>query len=386
MNQTNILVPELPESINKATVVKWYKKIGDLVKQDEVLVDIETEKVILEVPSQVNGILIKILQSTGTIVHNKQILGYIKEIKENKNLKKNIFFKNKIQNKKNHFEISNNQRNYLSPSLRRIIATKNNLLNNSNNQDFKFNYSKKKKKLLINDTTLNKEHRVPITIVRKRIAERLLRTMHNTAMLTTFNEVNMKSIIEIRKKYSVLFQEKYNVKLGLMSFFVKSVVESLKQFPSINARIDNDEIVYYKFFDINIAISTNKGLVTPILKNADKMSMADIEKKIKYFVLQGNEGKLQLSDLLGGNFTITNGGTFGSLLSTPIINPPQTAILGIHAINNRVIAIDGNIKIAPMMYIALSYDHCMIDGKEAVSFLNMIKNILEDFSRILLNI
>jgi len=225
-----------------------------------------------------------------------------------------------------------------------------------------------------------------MTRLRQKIAERLLQTKNNTAMLTTFNEVNMQSIISLRKKYNESFEQKYGVRIGFMSFFVKSVIAALKIFPEINATIDNTDIVFYKNFDISIAVSTPRGLITPVLRNADQMSMADIEKKIKEFSIKSLNNKIKIEELIGGNFTITNGGVFGSLMSTPIINPPQTAILGMHAIKERPMAINGKIKILPMMYLALSYDHRLIDGKESVSFLNKIKNILEDFNRILIDV
>ncbi|MBZ2279303.1 dihydrolipoyllysine-residue succinyltransferase, partial [Buchnera aphidicola] len=222
--------------------------------------------------------------------------------------------------------------------------------------------------------------------LRKKIAERLLETKKNMAMLTTFNEVNMKPIILIRQKYNDIFKKKYNVRLGFMSFYVKAVVEGLKNFPNINASIDNKDIVYYKNFNISIAVSTPRGLITPVLKNADNMSMFEIEKKIQEFSIKGFENTITMDELIGGNFTITNGGVFGSLMSTPIINPPQTAILGMHVIKERAMVVDKKIVILPMMYLALSYNHCLIDGKEAISFLIFIKNILEDFNRILINV
>ncbi|MCW5197226.1 dihydrolipoyllysine-residue succinyltransferase [Buchnera aphidicola] len=392
MSQIDVLVPELPESITNATIIHWNKKINDLVKRDEILVEIETEKIILEIPSPVDGILTSIIKDEGEIVSNKQIIGCIKK-------KKNIKLNNDTKNKNNNISTIHNIpqckekqffTHYLSPSIRRNI-TKNGLQNlevlknqsviNKKKDCLNFNINNKTTKLYPRH-----EKKVLMTPIRQRISERLLYTQNNTAMLTTFNEVNMKSIINIRQTYGKIFQEKHHIKLGFMSFFVKAVVESLKMFKTINARMQQNYIIYYDYFDINIAISTQTGLVTPILKNVNFMSMSKIEKKIQYFTNKSHQGQLTLSDLVGGNFTITNGGVFGSLLSTPIINPPQSAILGIHAIKERPIAINGKIKIAPMMYIALSYDHRLIDGKEAVGFLSMIKNILEDFTRVSLEI
>lgn len=383
MKEIQIFVPELPESINQATVIKWHKNIGDTVEQDQILVDIETEKVVLEVSANANGILKQILQPTGQIVTSKQILGCIQETNNTKHIHTNNIIKKHTTKNTNNTPSVKHTTIQFSPSIRR------NLSKNNNKHTTELNIlldTVKKDNHLKHQVQSIREKRIPIGVMRKRISERLLRTMHNTAMLTTFNEVNMHKIIEIRSKYRDIFQKKHDVRLGFMPFFIKSSIEALKSFPMINAKVDNDDIIYYKYFDINIAISTTKGLVTPVLKDVNYMSIPEIEKKIKYFISRGNEGKLELSDLLGGNFTITNGGIFGSLLSTPIINPPQIAILGVHTIQERVIVVNNKIKIAPMMYIALSYDHCVIDGKEAVNFLNVIKHTLEDPSRILLNL
>ncbi|CAL4321186.1 dihydrolipoyllysine-residue succinyltransferase [Buchnera aphidicola] len=395
MKEVNILVPDLPESINHAKVINWHKKIGDIVKQEEILLDIETEKVIVEVPATVNGILLSILKFENEIVYSKEILGIIQNIN---NIPKNDFQlkNNNTQNITNQNTILKKkicQKYHFSPSIRKLIA-KNDLSVSQILKNKKYfhlnqkNISSFEKHEINENVNINKRtiKKIPIPPIRKRIGERLLQTKNNTAMLTTFNEVNMKYIIDLRNKYSKLFYEQNNIKLGFMSFFVKAVVESLKKFPDVNAKIEDNNIIYYNYFDINIAISTKIGLVTPVLKNADNMTMSEIEKKIKDFAFKGNNGKLELSDLIGGNFTITNGGVFGSLISTPIINPPQTAILGMHVIKDRPMVINGQIKILPMMYLALSYDHKLLDGKEAVGFLNEIKNILEDFSKILLNL
>ena len=230
------------------------------------------------------------------------------------------------------------------------------------------------------------EKRVPMTRLRKRIAERLLEAKNSTAMLTTFNEVDMQPIMNLRKQYGDKFEKQHGVRLGFMSFYIKAVVEALKRYPEINASIDGDDVVYHNYFDISIAVSTPRGLVTPVLRNCDKLSMADIEKTIKELAVKGRDGKLTVEDLTGGNFTITNGGVFGSLMSTPIINPPQSAILGMHAIKDRPVAVDGQVVIRPMMYLALSYDHRLIDGKESVGFLVTVKDLLEDPTRLLLEI
>ncbi|AHG60080.1 dihydrolipoyllysine-residue succinyltransferase [Buchnera aphidicola] len=381
MNKINIIVPDLPESINDATVVKWHKKIGDIVHSDDNIVDIETDKVTLEIVSPCDGKLKEILEAVGQIVKSQQIIGYISQIDHVQN---NILNENIIEKKEKILnETKTNQ--HFTPSIRRsmkIDQTKNDL------QDIKVGIETKKinKNILDKEKNNTSEHRVKMSRLRQTIAERLLYSKKTTAMLTTFNEVNMKPIILLRKKYGEDFEKEHEIRLGFMSFFVKAVVQSLKKFPEINASIDKTDIIYYKNFDISIAISTPKGLITPVLRNAENMSMSEIEKKIKEFSIKGFQNKISITELIGGNFTITNGGIFGSLISTPIINPPQTAILGMHTIQDRPMVVNGKITILPMMYLALSYDHRLIDGKESVGFLVSIKNILEDFTRILIDI
>ncbi len=230
------------------------------------------------------------------------------------------------------------------------------------------------------------EKRVPMTRLRKRVAERLLEAKNSTAMLTTFNEVNMKPIMDLRKQYGDAFEKRHGIRLGFMSFYIKAVVEGLKRFPEVNASIDGEDVVYHNYFDVSIAVSTPRGLITPVLRDVDALGMGDVEKSIKELAVKGRDGKLKVEELTGGNFTITNGGVFGSLMSTPIINPPQSAILGMHAIKDRPMAVDGQVIILPMMYLALSYDHRLIDGKESVSFLVTIKEMLEDPTRLLLDV
>jgi 2-oxoglutarate dehydrogenase E2 component (dihydrolipoamide succinyltransferase) len=408
MNSVDILVPNLPESVNIAQIATWHKEVGDTVKTDEILVEIETDKIILEVPAISSGVLNSILKIKGTMVRSQEVLGTIicvKNIKDNsfyereeKTSKEIVLDQNTVFNKKIN--------NTLSPTVRRLISyhdltddpvqgtgVNNRItpqdieayLNNTkkNNNKDKIKSDLEKKSHSISDRSTKK---IKMSNLRKCIAERLLNVKKNTAMLTTFNEVNMQSIIQLRKKYGESFKEKHDIRLGFMSFYVKAVVEGLKRFPEINASIDNEDIIYYNYYDISIAVATPKGLVTPVLKNVDLMSMPDIEKKIKEFAIKAKESKLNIEDLTGGNFTITNGGVFGSLFSTPIINPPQSAILGLHGIKDRPVAVDNKICIHPMMYIALSYDHQIIDGKEAIGFLITVKEILEDFNRIVLNI
>ncbi|VFP85906.1 Dihydrolipoyllysine-residue succinyltransferase component of 2-oxoglutarate dehydrogenase complex [Buchnera aphidicola (Cinara pseudotaxifoliae)] len=397
-----ILAPDLPESINSAILLKWHKKIGDVVREDELIVEIETDKIVLEVSSPVSGILYTQNISVGQDLQSKSILGYIKPVKK----KSNMFSIEHSSRKKN------NERDFFTPKIRRLIT--NNEINKVTIKGIKINkkitkdnfifkkscmLNKKKKnekkniyilpEKIVNDNTQSKTrsvNQVAMNPLRKKISERLLSTIQNTAMLTTFNEVNMKPIMLLRNKYDKCFQEKYNMKLGYMSFYVKAVIHALKKFPDMNASIEDTNIVYHDYYDINIAVSTPRGLITPILKNANHLSMFEIEKKIKSFSILGQSGKLQLKDLESGTFTITNGGVFGSLFSTPIINPPQVAILGMHHIKNRPVVIRDKISILPMMYLAISYDHQLIDGKQAIQFLNCIKDAIEDFSRIIIDI
>ncbi|MGP1953257.1 MAG: 2-oxoglutarate dehydrogenase complex dihydrolipoyllysine-residue succinyltransferase [Arsenophonus sp. ET-KM2-MAG3] len=415
MSDIEILVPDLPESIVDATVAIWHKKPGDQIKRDEVLVEIETDKVILEVPATDSGILKSILEEEGATVLSKQLLGYIYltdnlkipvdvDIKD-KNITELISDKHQTSNldKGDHSKV-------LTPAVRRLITEHN--LNPANMKgsgvggrltcDDVKKYIKNKltsntNKLINqqNNTFTNmsssipsyrSEKRVPMTRLRKRIAERLLESKNNTAMLTTFNEVNMKPIIDLRKHYAENFEKQHSVRLGFMSFYVKAVIEALKRYPEVNSSIDGSDVLYHNYFDVSIAVSTIRGLVTPVLRNADMLSMAEIEKSIKELAIKGRDGKLTVEELTGGNFTITNGGIFGSLMSTPIINPPQSAILGMHIIKDRVMVVNGKIEILPMMYLALSYDHRLIDGRESVNFLMTIKNMLEDPVRLLLDV
>lgn len=397
-----IFVPDLPESVADAMVATWHKQPGDVVSRDEVLVDIETDKVVLEVPAPENGVLEAILEAEGTTVLTKQLLGRINpqvipgeptrdslEPKVEKSIEDDVF---------------------LSPAVRRLVQeadldasvilgtghggriTKEDVqtyLSNRVNVADSAPEVKPLTETLDFKAEVNpyrSEKRVPMTRLRKRVAERLLEAKNSTAMLTTFNEVNMKPIMDLRRQYKEAFEKRHDVRLGFMSFYVKAVVEALKRYPEINASIDGDDIVYHNFFDISIAVSTPRGLVTPVLRDCDKLSLAEIEKGIQTLAKKGQEGKLTVEDLTGGNFTITNGGVFGSLMSTPIINPPQAAILGMHKIQERPMAVNGQVVILPMMYLALSYDHRLVDGRESVGFLVTIKEMLEDPNRLLLDV
>ncbi|PPI88059.1 dihydrolipoyllysine-residue succinyltransferase [Candidatus Pantoea edessiphila] len=407
MNVLEIIVPDLPESVIDASISLWHKKPGDKINVDEVLVEIETDKVIIEIPAIANGILEKIVEDKGSTVKSNQVIGLIKKIESsNNNYDYKDHQKDEIidqqKEKKNNIvnfkdDVKKEKNDTLSPSTRRLIAEHDLNISDVKNSNFNKNINElknilqnqlKDKKTKIQHYTNNDrvEKRVPMTRLRKRIAERLIDAKNNTAMLTTFNEVNMQPIINIRKQYGDFFEKTHGVRLGFMSFYVKAVVESLKKYPEINAFIDGNDIIYHNYFDINIAISTSRGLVTPVINDINFMSVADIEKKIIELAAKGQNGKLKVQELTGGNFTITNGGVFGSLMSTPIINPPQSAILGIHAIKDRPMAVKGEIMILPMSYLALSYDHRLVDGRESVGFLVKIKELLENPIRLLLEI
>ncbi|AKC60496.1 dihydrolipoyllysine-residue succinyltransferase [Blochmannia endosymbiont of Camponotus (Colobopsis) obliquus] len=395
MSDINILVPDLPESVADATVAVWHKKIGDHVKQNDILVEIETDKIMLEIPAQHTGILKEILEKEGSIVTSKQLLGRLLCKKIHDDMEKdivNIHHDQEIQTSSqlSSRSIQEESDNDISGfAIVKESSDNKDLFDQSfNNNQMHHNIAQQKSVSKKNDFFVKgrDETRVPMTRLRKKIAERLVNVKQNTAMLTTFNEVDMTSIMNLRTKYAKIFEQRHGVRLGFMSFFVKAVFEALKLFPEINASIDGEEIVYYNYFDISIAVSTDRGLVTPVLRNVDNMSIVDIEKQIKCMSMKGRDGKLKVEELDGGNFTITNGGIFGSLMSTPIINPPQSAILGMHAIKERPVVIDQQIVILPMMYLALSYDHRLIDGKDSISCLITIKDMLEDPIRFLLEI
>lgn len=402
-----ILVPDLPESVADATVATWHKKVGDSVKRDEVIVEIETDKVVLEVPAVSDGVIAEIQQDTGATVVSKQVLGILSTAQAGDFSKETVKPANEAtpaDRQTSSLEPDNSAADAFSPAVRRLLAEHDinpNEINGSGvggritREDIeafiaKRNMSKVAEKANNTVSTVaysaRSEKRVPMTRLRKRIAERLLEAKNTTAMLTTFNEVDMQPIMQLRKQYGEKFEKQHGVRLGFMSFYIKAVVEALKRYPEVNASIDGDDVVYHNYFDVSIAVSTPRGLVTPVLRDCDKLSMADIEKQIKALAEKGRDGKLTVEDLTGGNFTITNGGVFGSLMSTPIINPPQSAILGMHAIKDRPVAVDGQVVIRPMMYLALSYDHRLIDGRESVGFLVAIKDLLEDPTRLLLEI
>ena len=437
-----IIVPALGESITEATVAKWLKSVGDTVEADEPIVELETDKVNLEVPSPISGTVGDIKFKDGDTVEVGAVLGSIQtnghnlkkeevEIKETvKSEEKNNISKlepekiqPKIFEKEDPIEIEDNENidgdvkgeqpliltneitkeinttetkinNNLSPSVRKIIAEKKIDISSVTGTGKDGRISKGD---LINLMSVKpapserkikfgEEEKIKMTRLRQTIAKRLKQAQENAALLTTFNEIDMSGIIEMRKENQEDFQKRYGVKLGFMSFFVKSCVLALKAFPIVNAEISADEIIYKNNYNISFAVGTDKGLVVPVLKNADELSFADIEKNIKSISDKAREGKLNIEDLQGGTFTISNGGVYGSMLSTPILNLPQSAVLGMHNISDRPVAVEGEIKIRPVMYLALSYDHRIIDGKDSVSFLKTIKENLEDPRRLFLEI
>ena len=385
-----IVVPVLPESVADASVATWHKRPGDGVERDEVIVEIETDKVILEVPAVESGVLEEIIEDEGATVLGQQVIG---------KLKAGAVAGEETKDKP--AEVSEETVD-ASPAVRRLIAEKgldaakitgtgkNGLITKEDVEKALTPAAPAPVAAapapVVELQAGRSEKRVAMTRLRKRIAERLLEAKNSTAMLTTFNEINMKPIMDIRKQYKDVFEERHGIRLGFMSFYVKAVVEALKRYPEVNASIDGTDIVYHNYFDVSIAISTPRGLVTPVLRDCDTMSLADIEKNIRELALKGRDGKLSIEDLTGGNFTVTNGGVFGSLMSTPIINPPQSAILGMHKIQDRPMAVDGKVEILPMMYLALSYDHRLVDGKESVGFLVTVKELLEDPTRLLLDV
>ena len=429
----NILVPVLGESITEATVSKWLKKEGDKVDADEPIVELETDKVNLEVPSPVSGILKEINSKDGSTVEVGSLLGSVSEdtsvtkkkeviekiepkIESKKIIKldpikeedkpeifdddineedlneKPLVLTDEVEDKRSEVNLQKDQT--LSPAVRKIVT--------ENKIDIKsVKGSGKDGRILKGDLIdlmginpapserkikYGQEERIKMTRLRQTIAKRLKQAQENAALLTTFNEIDMSNIIEMRKNNQEDFQNRYGVKLGFMSFFVKACIVALKNFPSVNAEIEGDTIVYKNYYNISFAVGTEKGLVVPVLKNADELSFADIEKNIKEISEKARDGKLTIEDLQGGTFTISNGGVYGSMLSTPILNLPQSGVLGMHNIVDRPVVVDGEIKIRPIMYLALSYDHRIIDGKESVSFLKMIKENLEEPRRLFLNI
>ncbi|TCK17957.1 2-oxoglutarate dehydrogenase E2 component [Thiogranum longum] len=406
-------VPVFPESVADGTILSWNKKPGDTVKRDESLVDIETDKVVFEVPAPKEGVLEEILEDAGAVVTSGQVIGRMRE--------------EAAQDVADMPETAGvtataeqDEMPFATPAARKLIE-ENGLdihsipatgsghrilkedvlaaLEQAPEPDRKTPAENSVQVASADQTPAlarseepaainadRPEQRVPMTRLRARIAERLLEAQHNAAMLTTFNEVNMQPVMDLRARHRDAFEKRYGVRLGFMSFFVKAAIEGLRRFPELNASIDGTDIVYHGFFDIGVAVSSPRGLVVPVLRDADRMAMADVEIQIRDYAGKARDGSLSLEDITGGTFTLTNGGVFGSLLSTPILNPPQSGILGLHKIQDRPVAEDGEVVIRPMMNIALSYDHRLVDGREAVQFLVTIKDMLEDPARLMLGV
>ncbi|MDW7548365.1 2-oxoglutarate dehydrogenase complex dihydrolipoyllysine-residue succinyltransferase [Pseudoalteromonas peptidolytica] len=393
--EVDIKVPVLPESVADATIATWHVQPGEAVSRDQNLVDIETDKVVLEVVAPEDGVMGEHIHAEGDTVLAEQVIGKI--------VAGGAPAAASSEKKEEAPAASSDENSdVLTPSVRRLIAEKGldaskikgsgkgGRITKEDVDAFLKAPAKAESKPAASAAAApvgeRTQKRVPMTRLRKTIANRLLEAKNSTAMLTTFNEVNMKPIMDLRKQYQEVFEKRHGIRLGFMSFYVKAVTEALKRFPEVNASIDGDDIVYHNYFDISIAVSTPRGLVTPVLRDCDKLSVAEIEKNIRELAIKGRDGKLTVDDMTGGNFTITNGGVFGSLLSTPIINLPQSSILGMHKIQERPMAVNGKVEILPMMYLALSYDHRQIDGKESVGFLVTIKELLEDPTRLLLDV
>ena len=383
-----IKVPALGESVAEATIAKWHKAVGDKVEMDELLVELETDKITLEVNSLASGVLIVLSQPQGATVKVGDVIGSIEA---------GAIPSPELSDKPESVVASKSLEVAASPAARKI-ASENNLdvekIEGSGRRGMVMKedvLSAATEIKIMKPTTPDKiiserTNRVKMTRLRKTIAQRLKDSQNTAAILTTFNEVDLSEVIRLRKTHQELFQAKHSVKIGFMSFFVKAVVAALKFVPSVNAEIDGDEIVYKHFYDIGVAVGTEQGLVVPVVRDVDHKSFADIEKEIAELGKKARDGKLTMQDLQGGTFSITNGGIYGSLLSTPIINPPQSAILGMHNIVERPVAVDGKVEIRPIMYLALSYDHRLIDGKEAVTFLVKVKDLIEKPEKILLDL
>jgi 2-oxoglutarate dehydrogenase E2 component (dihydrolipoamide succinyltransferase) len=394
-----VKVPVLPESVADATIAAWHKKPGDHVSRDENLLDLETDKVVLEVPAPADGVLEACLFQVGDTVETGQLLGQIKAGAA------------APEAKAPEAKASEADAPSTGPAVRRLLdehglspadiqgSGKDGRITKHDVEAFIASARADGTQKSSSSSSaaaapaavpivagIREERRVPMSRLRVRIAERLLQAQHDSAMLTTFNEVNLKAVMDLRADYKLAFEKKHGVKLGFMSFFTQAVVQSLKRFPSVNASIDGDDVVYHGYYDVGVAVSTERGLVVPVIRDADTLSMAEIEQKIGDLAGRARDGKLGMEDMQGGTFTITNGGVFGSLLSTPILNPPQAAILGMHKIQDKPVVEAGEIVIRPMMYLALSYDHRLIDGRESVQFLVSVKELLEDPSRLLLDI
>ena len=414
---TEIKAPVFPESVAEGTVATWHKQPGEACSRDELIVDIETDKVVLEVVAPADGVIEEVLKGEGDTVESGEVVGKFKEgaAGDSKPAAKDDSKKEESKpeatsEKSSEAPTKSSGEAILSPAARKLAeensvdpdAVEGTGKDGRVTKEDVQNHIDAGKSSGASSTSASKpagdmpqvdvgsgerpEKRVPMTRLRASIAKRLVNAQQTAAMLTTFNEVNMGPVMELRKQYKESFEKRHGVKLGFMSFFTKAATEALKRFPAVNASIDGNDMVYHGYQDIGIAVSSDRGLVVPVVRDTDALGLADIEKKIVEYGTKAKDGKLGIEDMTGGTFTITNGGIFGSLISTPILNPPQTAILGMHKIQERPMAVNGKVEILPMMYLALSYDHRMIDGKEAVQFLVAIKEMLEDPARILLDV
>jgi 2-oxoglutarate dehydrogenase E2 component (dihydrolipoamide succinyltransferase) len=385
----NITVPPLGESVTEATVAKWYKKAGDAIKMDEILVELETDKVTLEVAAPANGVLTEIKSEQGSTVSVGDLLGLVKKGAAGAASAAPVAAANIAAPVATTSMQTSAQTPIMAPSAAKIAKENNIDANNvaASGKDGRITKGDVLEAVAAPKAFAEKrEEIVPMTRLRKRIAERLKESQNTAAMLTTFNEVDMSGIMEIRAKYKDMFEKKHGIKLGFMSFFVKAAIVALQEIPAVNAEMRGDNIVYKNFYDIGVAVGTEQGLVVPIVRDADNLSFAGVEKTIVGLGKKARDGKLSMADMTGGTFTISNGGVYGSLMSTPIINPPQSAILGMHKTMDRPVVVNGKIEIRPMMYLALSYDHRLIDGKEAVTFLVRVKECIENPERILFDL
>jgi len=400
---TEIKAPVFPESVADGTIATWHKQPGESVSRDEVICDIETDKVVLEVVAPADGTIAQIIKNEGDTVLSNEVIAQFEE-----GAVSGAAQTQAVQSEEKVEQAAAKTEAGAAPVVERAQpvadqapAVRKALTETGINaadvqgtgrggritkEDVANHQAKPAAAPLTAAVGERIEKRVPMTRLRKRVAERLLAATQETAMLTTFNEVNMKPIMEMRKQYKDAFEKRHGARLGFMSFFVKAATEALKRYPAVNASIDGDDIVYHGYYDIGVAVSSDRGLVVPVLRDTDRMNYAEVESGIGAYAAKAREGKLAIEDMTGGTFTITNGGTFGSLLSTPILNTPQTAILGMHKIQERPMAVNGQVEILPMMYLALSYDHRLIDGKEAVGFLVTIKELLEEPAKLILDL
>lgn len=405
---TEVRVPTLPESVSDATVQAWHKQPGERIRRDENLVDLETDKVVLEVPSPIDGVLSQVLVEVGAIVSADALLAVIEAASDAAPPAREAPTSPQAVASEAAAAVDGNDPPILTPAVRRLVkelaiepgnisgSGKDGRILKSDvmayldtqkaGQDPDIRAAAPTVPQTASNTTEREEKRVPMSRLRARIAERLLEAQQNAALLTTFNEVDLKALNDLRVRYKETFEKAHGVRLGFMSFFIKAAIEALKKYPVVNASVDGHDIVYHNYYDIGIAVGSPRGLVVPILRDVDQLSFAQVESSIRAYGQKAKDGSLSYEELSGGTFTISNGGVYGSMLSTPILNPPQSAILGMHNIVDRAVVVDGEIVIRPIMYLALSYDHRIIDGREAVQFLVTIKQCLEDPARLLLQI